>query len=105
LVFRRCFRFPFPSLPLPSPPFPSACELHGQLDGGARRAERQFRRGQEGAAEGDGHKDRAREQGSDAQQGQKGGIGCTARTHVCISGRAYPYIPDLTSQLIGACIY
>ena len=44
----------------------SAGELHGKFDGGAGRAERQLRGGKEGPAEGDGHTDRAREQGPHA---------------------------------------
>lgn len=57
--------------PLCFPPC-TAGELHGQFDGGAGRAERQFRGGQEEAAEGNGHKDCAREQGSDAGQDSTG---------------------------------
>lgn len=42
-----------------------AGKLHRELDGGKRRAESVVGGGQEGAAEGDGHTDRAREQGAD----------------------------------------
>lgn len=51
----------------------SACELHGKFDGGAGRAECQLRGGEEGAAEGDGHPNRSREQGQHAA-GQKGAV-------------------------------